>query len=410
MNKDLVLRSVFNVMTRQKRSLTIGGAIFAIVLSCFTGSVFAQSTDQSSDQESPSAETATPIIPIDWAPASVYAQSETNASDDQANANLTVLDWTKPSKFDTGQYSYVAIHSSGLIVEVHTTESITHNGLYYHIGQLNSDTGTITWGPSRLFLSAGAWPAVAITREGYVIITWSDGFYKCCSDLRFLVGTVDLNGGTSQRIDFKTDSKGTKFDSGFHNSISVNGIGVIAEAHESGSGGKGIYYRLGHLTNPAGGDFSISWDTGTNGLKYDDGINPNLSVNDDNNVIEVHNVTGESKTHYIRGKVGLNSRQINFVSPHPRLEGSGRRPNVVLLNNSSIVELSDNIKGIQYITGALSGTNGVKWSEATVINDTDDLYVPSVAANAGRVIATFGDPYGAINKSVRLLYTTAPLP
>jgi hypothetical protein len=37
MNKDLVLRSVFNVMTRQKRSLTIGGAIFAIVLSCFTG-------------------------------------------------------------------------------------------------------------------------------------------------------------------------------------------------------------------------------------------------------------------------------------------------------------------------------------------------------------------------------------
>jgi hypothetical protein len=166
MNKNLLLTSVLNVMTRQKRSLTIGGAIFAIVLSCFTGSVFAQSTDQSSDQESPSAETATPIIPIDWAPASVNAQSETNASDDQANANLTVLNWTKPSKFDTGQNSSVAIHSSGLIVEVHTTESITHNGLYYHIGQLNSDTGTISWGPSRLFISAGAWPAVAITRQG----------------------------------------------------------------------------------------------------------------------------------------------------------------------------------------------------------------------------------------------------
>jgi hypothetical protein len=58
MNKDLVLRSVFNVMTRQKRSLTIGGAIFAIVLFCFTGSLFAQSTDQSSDQETQSAESA----------------------------------------------------------------------------------------------------------------------------------------------------------------------------------------------------------------------------------------------------------------------------------------------------------------------------------------------------------------
>jgi len=343
-------------------------------------------------------------------PTSLYAQLEANTSDDQANTTLTVLDWAKPSKFDTGQNSAIAIHSSGLIVEVHATESITHNGLYYHIGQLNSDTGTISWGPSRLFISAGAWPAVAITREGYVIITWSDGFYKCCSDLKYLVGTVDLDGGTSQRIDFKTASKGTTFDSGFHNSISVNGIGVIAEAHESGSGGKGIYYRLGHLTNPAGGDFSISWDTGTKGLKYDDGINPNISVNDDNNVIEVHNVTGEGKTHYIRGKVGLNSTQINFVKPHPRLEGSGSNPNVVLLNNSSIVEVSFNLAGIKYITGTLNGANEVKWSEATVIDDTKDRHVPSVAANGSRVIATFGDPYDAINKSVHLWYTTAPLP
>src|SRR5579863_2411369 len=104
MNKNLLLTLVLNVMTRQKRSLTIGGAIFAIVLSCFTGRVFAQSTDQSSDQESPSAETATPIIPIDW------ADFDT---------------------FDTGYESSVAIHPSGLIVEVHNSARsiITYTGL-----------------------------------------------------------------------------------------------------------------------------------------------------------------------------------------------------------------------------------------------------------------------------------------
>ena len=46
MNKDLVLKFAFNLMTRHKRSLTIGGAIFAIVLSCFTGSVSAQSAEE----------------------------------------------------------------------------------------------------------------------------------------------------------------------------------------------------------------------------------------------------------------------------------------------------------------------------------------------------------------------------
>jgi hypothetical protein len=343
-------------------------------------------------------------------PASVYSQSEADTAGDQASLNLTILNWAKPAKFDTGEHSSVAVNSSGLVVEVHVTESKAHSGLYYHIGQLNSDTGTISWGPSRLFISSGAWPAVAVTKEGYVIITWSDGFYKFSSGLQYLVGTVDLNGGTSQRINFKTASKGTRFDSGFHNSISVNNIGVIAEAHESGSGGKGIYYRVGHLKNPAGDDFSIIWDTGTNGTKYDDGINPNISVNDDNNVIEVHNVTGEGKTHYIRGRVGINSTAINFVSPHPRLEGSGSNPSVVLLNNSSIVEVSYNAAGIKYITGALSGTDQVKWSEATVIADTKDRHVPSVAANGSKVIATFGDPYDAVNTSVHLWYTTTSLP
>jgi hypothetical protein len=339
-----------------------------------------------------------------------YAQSEVNTADTQANVHLATLNWAKPDKFDTGLYSATAMHSSGLIVEVHVTESISHNGLYYHIGQLNSDTGIIQWGPSRLFISAGAWPAVAITREGYVVITFSDGFYNCCSDLQYLVGTLDLNGGTSQLINFKTKSSGTRFDRGFHGSVSVNDIGVIAEAHESGNGGKGIFYRLGHLTNPGGGDFSITWDTGSNGVKYDEGVDPKISVNNDNNVIEVHGVSGESKLHYIRGKVAMNSTQINFASDHPRLESSGSRPSVVLLNNSSIIEVNRRSTGIVYRTGTLSGTSQVIWSEPTLIDDTKDRHYPSVSGNGSYAVSTFGDVWEYVNKSVPLFYTTAVLP
>jgi hypothetical protein len=110
MNKDLVLRSVLNVMTRHKRSLTIGGAIFAIVLFCFTGSLFAQPTDQSSDQETQSAESAAP---------------------------KTLIDWADFDTFDTGYESSVAIHPSGLVVEVHSSGQtfLTYNGLFYRTSE-----------------------------------------------------------------------------------------------------------------------------------------------------------------------------------------------------------------------------------------------------------------------------------
>jgi hypothetical protein len=44
------------------------------------------------------------------------------------------------------------------------------------------------------------------------------------------------------------------------------------EAPQSGNGGKGIFYQLAHLTNPSG-------------VKYEDGIDPEISVNNDNKVI-----------------------------------------------------------------------------------------------------------------------------
>ncbi len=280
-------------MKSQTRVVLLCAAIFATVLGLFTSNLCAQSLDSgSSDSEA------------------------------TINPNLPALDWTPIAKYDTGAYPALAMHATGLIVEVHTTESLSHNALYYHIGKLDRDKGTVTWGSSYLFISSGAWPAVAITKEGYVIITFSDGFYNSGSNLRYLVGTVDPNGNTSQTINFKTNKSGTKFDTGFHDSVSVNGLGVIAEAHQSGQGGDGIFYRLGHLTNPSAGDFSITWDSGTGGQRYDKGVDPKISVNDDNDVVEVHGVNNENKLHYGRGKV-MNNSSIQFESDHPRLDSEG---------------------------------------------------------------------------------------
>jgi hypothetical protein len=302
-------------MTRFKQNLALR-AIFAIILSCVTVSLFAQSPAPSAEQDK--------------------AAIETESS--RGFVQRTRIDWPEFQSFDDGYESSVAIHPSGLIVEVHSSGPtvLNYTGLYYRIGKLDPAKG-VTWGPSHRWVSRGtygSWPAVAITKEGYAILTFSNAFTKKNASLRYAVGTLDLEGTTDQEIDFKVNS--SKYDDGFHNSVSVNYNGTIAEAHEA-DGGTGIYYRLGHLNAPGSGDFSIVWDTGSNGQKYDNGVGPRISINDNNDVVEVHQVTGESLLHYIRGKASSN--QIAFASNHPRYSDNGDRPAVVLLNNGYVVEL-----------------------------------------------------------------------
>jgi hypothetical protein len=361
MNKDLVLRSVFNVMTRQKRSLTIGGAVFAIVFFCFTGSLFAQSVaqslDQSSDQETQSAESAAP---------------------------KTLIDWADFDTFDTGYESSVAMHPSGLIVEVHSSGQtfLTYNGLFYRIGKLDPTKGTVAWGPSRRWVTKdknGSWPAVAITKEGYAILTYSNAFTKSNAVLRYSVGTLDLNGGTDQLINFKVQNE--KLDTGFHDSISVNYNGTIAEAHEA-DGKKGMYYRLGHLKAPASGNFNIVWDSGDGGQPWDDGVNPQIAINDNNDVVEVHQASAnDHRLHYTRAKISGN--RITFGKDHPFFS-AGERPAVTLLNNGYLVEMhasnydtKTGLSELRYRAGTLDRNN------ATLINWPDGTTIGSVANTGG---------------------------
>jgi hypothetical protein len=370
-------------MTLHHRSLTIGGAIFAIVLSCFTGNVFAQSTEQSADQESPSTETATPIIPINWADFST---------------------------FDTGYESSVAIHPSGLIVEVHSSGQtiFTYTGLYYRIGKLDPAKETVSWGPSRRWVSAGrngSWPAVAITKEGYAILTYSNAFTKSNAVLRYSVGTLDLNGGTDQLIDFKEQN--LKLDTGFHDSISVNYNGTIAEAHES-DGKKGMYYRLGHLKAPASGNFTIVWDSGDGGQWWDDGVNPNIAINDNNDVVEVHQASSDDhRLHYTRAKISGN--RITFGKDHPFFS-TGNRPAVTLLNNGYVVEMhggnydkKNGLWELRYRVGSLdpNAPTLINWPDGTTVGYIDNM--GGVATNGNYLVST-------AQRSIHLYYSWAIAP
>jgi len=184
-----------------------------------------------------------------------------------ASAAAQTLEWSPAEKFDDGTDTAIAVHPSGLILEFHRT----HNGgnsLWYHLGKVNGTN--VTWGESQSLPDHGNWPNVAITREGHVLFVWSTGAIKSGSDLYYKVGKLDPNGDVNQTISWLTER--TRWDSGFHSSIALNDKGVIVGVHESGSGGVGLYYRVGHFADPGLGDFNIVWDSGEWGINYDDGV------------------------------------------------------------------------------------------------------------------------------------------
>jgi hypothetical protein len=309
-------------------------------------------------------------------------------------SHLDWADWEGP--YDNGYEDSVAMHSSGLIIDVHASGAtrITYTGLYYRLGKFDAASGTVSWGPSRTWVdagTAGSWPSAAITREGYVILTYSNAFNKSGSTLRYSVGTLDPNGSNSQQIQFKL--KDQQFDKGFHDSIAVNSYGTIAEAHEA-DGKTGLWYRLGYLNAPGSGDFKIVWKTGDRGVQYDDGINPHIAINDNNDAIEVHQVTGENLLHYTRGRI-VNDR-ITFTDVHPPYMGGSMRPSVILLNNGHVIEIhaSNQQKSgyweIRYRTGVLDPNRAthIQWSPTTGFTGGYADYAGGLCTDGNYAVAT----------------------
>jgi hypothetical protein len=299
------------------------------------------------------------------------------------------LTWSRGARYDTGQDSWVAAHPSGLILEGHRTEF--GNQLWYHIGKLNGKG--VTWGGSqRLAGGSGVqnWPNLAISKEGYVIFVYSVGSSKSAARLWYAIGKINPNGDTDQSITWLTNTAGTFIDSGFHSSIAINENGVILLTFESGSGGNGLYYRVGHLSNPAGGDYTIQWDSGQFGVHYDDGINPHIALNNLNEVVEVHQVSStEGLLHYRRGNVFLGT--INFGGSQ-RYDKAGQ-PAVALLDSGLVVELhrvSSN-DGLDARTGTLSPSNpeGIDWSDSVKIDKSGSVSYPAVASNGRYAIGTW---------------------
>jgi hypothetical protein len=209
-----------------------------------------------------------------------------------------------------------------------------------------------------------------------------------------------VTGNVQQQISFRQSQ--VEFDRGFHDGLSMNNRDIIVETHESGNGGKGLYYRLGVVTT----DYEIVWFSGKNGQQYDNGVDTRVALDGIGNVVEVHRVSNESLLHYVRGTINTNQGKINFLDK-PRYENSGSKPSVGFRDNSFLVETEQSFQRPYYRTGTLSTTNParVDWTDRANIfsRQSDSGINTSVAVNSGWAVSTF-------EYDGNLYYTTAKLP
>jgi hypothetical protein len=116
----------------------------------------------------------------------------------------------------------------------------------------------------------------------------TDGGTKISGSLRYSIARFLPGGGVDQPIERFVNS--VYVDPGFHCSVAVTDDGTIVEVHESGSNGKGMYYRVLHVEDPNAGDDEIVWGSGKHGVPYDNGINPHSAINNKGDAIKMHQV------------------------------------------------------------------------------------------------------------------------
>jgi hypothetical protein len=107
------------------------------------------------------------------------------------------LEFNSFDRYDEGTQSSIALHSSRLALEFHQSEN--NESIWYRVGnQFPLSRDYIAWGDSQSSGAYGYWPAVALSKEGYVIEVHSDRKNKDGSQQFYRSGKIDPNGDKNQ--------------------------------------------------------------------------------------------------------------------------------------------------------------------------------------------------------------------
>jgi hypothetical protein len=223
------------------------------------------------------------------------------------SAALCSAAWTNPGAYDRGASPTVSLAQNGFFIEEHGGEN-NSNKLYYKLGRFVD--GVPKFGPPVQY-DLGFNPTVAVNSKG-IVVDVHEG--ASSTQLLYRVGHVNIDGDiNTELVVWDSGSNAIRFDNGHDPSIGMNDDGVIAIVWRTDNV---IYtsrlYSMYGLVGPNAPASRIHWESGAK-LQFELGFAPHIAIDSQNEVIEVHQGADAKNLHYRRGFVNLRYSQMGWV-------------------------------------------------------------------------------------------------
>jgi hypothetical protein len=253
------------------------------------------------------------------------------------------VQWYNPTGSIDGGYPSVAIDGPSrffVMVYNRATNGVTP-AINYRLGSAGSWQNP-NLGPVRN-VQNGYQPAVALNTDGVLVEVHHEySFAQLNNQVYYRIGKVNLNGSVDQTIEWS--SLAYDLDGGRYPSVAINDLRQVVEVHETNNLlGRKLYYHLGHLRQDAGvpNKYYLVSDSGDNGIEYNEGYYPHITLDNQGNVLEVHQASEHNDLHYRRGKLNNAGTRIDWApaASNGRYEtGNGRSPSVAQNGSGFVLE------------------------------------------------------------------------
>ena len=165
--------------------------------------------------------------------------------------------------------------------------------------------------------------------------------------------------------------------------VAINNHGYIVEVHQSNNNNTELWYNTGKLLP----DGTIHWLYEDNGDRnYDNGIWPSVAVNDHMTVVEVHRSQNTNGIYYNIGKMDSISGKITWFIQSQKVDEGGY-PNVAINNDNHVLEVHNAYYSdeLWYNVGQISDDTAITWGGMGNYRNYGSGLAPSVALEGDTV-------------------------
>lgn len=280
------------------------------------------------------------------------------------------------------------IPDNGETVVVGVRDASLWPKLYYTVGTVNREGASTVWGDSTQY-DTGKHPSVCIVKikdDLYAIECHSSDVNKMCY-YRVGVITICETGGSIAWGDSKQLGCGNK------PKISAND-GTIVVIMEEICTWSTLKYYIADTRDVNIQKKTIQWTLGAKDDKFFEGLDPDISVNNRDEVVAVCR-SYDRRVRAKLGKVGASKKKINWSEATKELPTCGVNPTISFNSNRQIIEIHENIWKELCITCGRFAGNEIHWDnvkDKAVIHNGE--YPVVALSDEGVFVEMHSTPFG----------------